>query len=423
MQNSNISVNKFFVGLNKVNYYNLLMMMFFVFMIFCCSALKAQNIDGISLVPSKDKIIPVKTKTVKSFNEDMISCGDGFFWGVEEADSVKNADTYLYGKFTAKNNELQVIKAKIDLPRDRMKALDDWSIACDSVNVGGKSLLILRFSNDEEGAWEGAWIVHEKNIYRVSGSVHTINHGRVIVYCNNNSCIDSVNRINTAIGTNIESRKTHRDVKFVDFSFGDDVILYKIFDNKDYNPFENNSHEDSINARDGYYCSLASKYDKINEAINLVNICSLLAQVYANGSMKYYENRNYYFFPFLGEGRVEYYECKGLNSCAGHIFPNDAHLQHESYWTSEGKITTFGGFTTRYSDGYGPDYYFCVSRKNKNRSCVQRIYPNVASEEGENDNDSEELRLFFADGKYYFYVSREKDGVRTYNIEEIISPF
>jgi hypothetical protein len=420
MYNFNIGIKKTFIEENKIFENSFLTAILFVFMVFFGGDLKAQNIDGISIVPGKDKIISVKTKTVKSFSDGMISCGDGYFWGVGEADSVQDAGIYRYGKFIPKSSEFQVVKAKIDLLQERIKPLADWNTACDSVNVGGKSFLILRAS-DNAGR---AWIVHEENIYPIHGSLHIISHNHVVVYCNSKSCVDSVNKINIAIGTAIEPRKTHRDIIFVHFSFGDEVILYGVSDNKDYNPFEEKIQEDDINAPDGSYCSLAKKYDKLNEEINRISICTLLSQAYSVDTMKYYENGRYYFFPFIGEiGRVEYYECTGLNSCAGYIFPEGAHLQHESYWISQGRITTFGGFTTRYYDGYGPDYYFCISRKNKNRSCFQRIYPNLASEEGEYNDDSEELRLFFAGGKYYFYVVHEKNGIRTSSIEEITSPF
>lgn len=42
----------------------------------------------------------------------------GIFAGIGEAGSVQNADTYLFGKFTAQNNEFQVMQKKLDLPRE-----------------------------------------------------------------------------------------------------------------------------------------------------------------------------------------------------------------------------------------------------------------------------------------------------------------
>lgn len=426
MCNFNENFSKFSIEANNGKLFFCFIAVFIVFMVLSGGNLKAQNLNGISIRSDRDKVSLVNTSIVKSFNNHMISCGDGYFWMPGEDFIDNDKMTHKYGKFIPENNDFYIKEAKIQFPKQIGNGFSSGDTICNSVNISGKSFFIV--SGGDIG--QDTWIVSEDNIFPAFGDVHIINYNRVIIYCNTDICIDRVNKINNIMSTNIESRKMHRHMKSVYESFGDDIIVYAVSKNYNFNPFDIKIYpdDDNFNIPDGVYCSLSEHHDKINLEINVINICSVLSSKYAGDSITYYENGNYYYFPLHGESRyAEFYECRGLNSCAGYVFPEEAQLQHENYWASEGKITTFGNFTTRYSDGYGPDYIFCLSRQNKSRVCIQKIYPNVVSKEedddDENDYNSEELRLFSAGGKYYFYTFHEKDGIVTSNIEEIITPF
>lgn len=379
--------------------------------------LNAQNIDGVSFFNEKNNLVSVKTQIVKVIEGDMLSCGDGYFWDLGVIKSELGDNIYRYGKFIPKGNQFHVQNARIVSLAGGKEDLSGWDVECNSIKISRKNLLVLKKKNHKDGAW----IVIDGNIYPLPGSVVILDYERMIVYCNTGLCMDYIGKINDSTGVNIESRKIHRYVSDVYYSFDDRIIVYNIENNSNYS--DDYMYGDGFNADSAPYCSSAEKYKEIHKEENRVNICSLLVKMYLNDSAVYYENGSIYFFPFYGDSLyAEYYECKDLNSCEGHIFPEGAYLQHTSHWFEAGKITTFGGFTTRYSDGYGPDYIFCVSRENRGRSCAQRIDPIIKTDQS-NDENEDGVELFYANGKYYFYVRRNEYGITRSDIEEIVDPF
>ncbi|GFZ77259.1 hypothetical protein GCM10011497_01120 [Elstera cyanobacteriorum] len=343
----------------------------------------------------------------------MISCGDGYFWGLGKVKSETGESLFQYGKFDSQNKELKKIAAKLAPISGPMGNLDEASIFCDSVKYNEKILVVLR-----DGKYKnGSWVVFDGIIYPVSGDIHFVNESRIVVYCNNELCQDSVKFLNKSLGVEIESRKIHRYVENVYHSIGDDFLVYKIF--KNYDPLEGHLYADGFLVENDVYCSLKRDMMDLGKIETRVNICSSLVQKYLFDSMIYYENDNLYIFPFHGESSyAEYYVCASLNSCQGYIFPQEASLQHESHWFSEGKITTFGGFTTRYYDGYGPDSVFCVSAQGKPRACLSRNNNQV-----DGDQEEDRLELFYEGGKYYFYKYRAEYGIQSFYIEEILDSF
>jgi hypothetical protein len=277
------------------------------------------------------------------------------------------------------------------------------SYSCRVTTIGGEDVLYLR---NLDANYPHAIFIFSGEVHVLWGYLVSAKDGGLINICYSDVCVKNSGKLPKFIADHIKSKIMPIGTAFIMENFGD-VIVYKM-------------GEGAVFDTKTIFCSYIESIPQKFSLHENINLCSIIFQNFTEGVQSYNVNNNEYLFPNNTNGeKIYYFKCNKLNDCEKIVDESGSVMLSYLYDFPEGVVAVYGGRTTLVSDGFGPDYVFCIKyfKDFANNKCISRENWKDSAVSGD---DVMSTSIIYIDKKFYFLYDQSLDGKLELHIDEIL---